>query len=85
VTTSVEQRQALGSLLLEEDRRLMLSNVHAPYAAAVLTGPSVAPKSFAAVTLAIHMLAGLALGVILALVPLRSLLSNLRSGRWKQA
>jgi hypothetical protein len=85
VTTSVEQRAALAALLLEQDRRLMLSNVNAPYAAAVLSGPDVAPRSLAVGTLAVFMATGFVLGIALALLPIGPFLSRVGSRRWKKA
>jgi hypothetical protein len=85
VTTSVEQRQALGTLLLEQDQRLMLSNVNAPYAAAVLSGPDVAPRSLAAVTLVIFTAIGFVLGIAMALIPIEPLFSKFGSRWWKRA
>ncbi|MBA2587646.1 MAG: hypothetical protein H0U98_03380 [Alphaproteobacteria bacterium] len=41
--TNVEQRQALDQLLLQQERRQMMTEVNAPYAATILDGPIVLP------------------------------------------
>jgi hypothetical protein len=41
--TNIAQREALDQLLLQQERRLMMTEVNAPYAATILDGPVVTP------------------------------------------
>ena len=43
--TNIEQRQALASLLMQQERRLMMTEVDLPYAATILDGPTVMPQN----------------------------------------
>jgi len=65
--TNVEQRQAIDTLLLQEERQLMMTEVDIPYAAQILDGPTVSPVNRALKTLAIYTALGLLLGTIIAL------------------
>lgn len=67
-TANVEQRQAIDTLLLQEERQLMMTEVDIPYAAKILDGPTVKPVSIALKTIVIDTFAGLVLGVLLALL-----------------
>lgn len=66
-TANVEQRQAIDTLLLQEERQLMMTEVDVPYAAQVLDGPTVTPVNHALKTIAIFTAIGLALGVAIAM------------------
>ncbi len=66
-TTNVEQRQAIDSLLLQEERQLMLTEVDNPYAARILDGPNVAPVNRALKIIAICTILGLLLGIVTAI------------------
>jgi hypothetical protein len=76
-TTNVEQRQALDTLLLQEERQLMMTEVDIPYAAQILDGPTVTPVNHALKTIAIYTILGLVLGLAIAM--LRDLLPR----RWR--
>ena len=65
--TNVDQRQALDQLLLQEERKLMLTEVDAPYAASVLDGPTVAPVNKVMRTLLIYSFLGLLIGVAISI------------------
>ena len=73
--TNVEQRAALDSLLLQQERRLMMTEVNAPYAATILDGPTVTPMNNVLKTILINgfmfMLLGMAIAVFRNLVPVR--------------
>jgi hypothetical protein len=62
-STNVEQRQAIDSLLLQQERQLMMTEVEGPYAAQVLDGPNVTPVNRVARTLAVCTFLGIVLGV----------------------
>lgn len=66
-TTNVEQRQAIDSLLLQEERQLMMTEVDNPYAARILDGPNVTPVNRALKIIAICTVLGLLLGMVIAL------------------
>jgi hypothetical protein len=66
-TANVEQRQAIDTLLLQEERQLMMTEVDIPYAAQILDGPTVTPVNRALKTIAAYTVIGLLLGVIIAL------------------
>jgi hypothetical protein len=67
-TANVEQRQAIDTLLLQEERQLMMTEVDIPYAAKILDGPVVLPVSIATKTLAIYTFAGVLVGLLLATI-----------------
>ena len=73
--TNVEQRTALDSLLLQQERRLMMTEVSAPYAAKILDGPTVTPlNTVLRVTLVngiFYMVVGMAIAIFRNLVPKR--------------
>ena len=73
--TNIEQRSALDQLLLQQERRLMMTEVSAPYAATILDGPIVTPLN---TVLRVTLLNGvffMAIGIVIAvfrnLVPQR--------------
>ena len=73
--TNVEQRAALDSLLLQQERRLMMTEVNAPYAATILDGPIVTPVNNVLKTILLNgflfMLLGMTIAVFRNLVPVR--------------
>jgi hypothetical protein len=73
--TNVEQRAALDSLLLQQERRLMMTEVNAPYAAIILDGPIVTPLNNVLKTIVtngfLFMLLGLVIATFRNLVPAR--------------
>jgi hypothetical protein len=76
-TTNVEQRLAIDTLLLQEERQLMMTELDIPYAAKILDGPTVLPVYNAPKLLAISTVVGLLIGLMIAL--LRDLLPR----RWR--
>jgi hypothetical protein len=66
--TNVDQRSALDSLLLQEERKLMMTEVDVPYAATILDGPTVLPLDTAAKKILTYGAVGLVLGALLALL-----------------
>jgi hypothetical protein len=66
-TTNVEQRQAIDTLLLQEERQLMKTEVDIPYAATILDGPTVTPVNKALKTIAIYTILGLFLGMAITM------------------
>ena len=73
--TNVEQRTALDQLLLQQERRLMMTEVNAPYAATILDGPTVMPLNTVLKTTLLNgflfLLIGVAAILICGLVPVR--------------
>lgn len=73
--TNVEQRQALGNLMLQQERRLMMTEVDAPYAATILDGPTVIPLNTVLRTTMLsgffYMMIGMAAVLFRDLVPKR--------------
>lgn len=65
--TAVAQRAALDSLLLTEERRLMLTNVQVAYAATILDGPN-ATRSNSVWKTGVGLAVGLLLGCCIALI-----------------
>lgn len=59
---NLTQHDALSTLLLEQERRLMLSSVDVPYAAAVQDGPNVTASNSALRILLVDTVMGLILG-----------------------
>ena len=64
--TNVEQRQALDTLLLQQERQLMMTEVDVPYAAQILDGPIVTPANHALKTIALYTIIGLLVGIVIA-------------------
>lgn len=83
---NVAQHDALSSLLLEQERRLMLTSVNVPYAASIQDGPNVSTSNSALRMLAVDgflgMILGLGLGVFRSM---RSRRSPPRSQPWTQS
>jgi hypothetical protein len=65
--TNVAQRDAFDQLLLQQERKLMLSEVDVPYAATTLDGPTVLPLNTAVKKIAIFSFLGLVVGSLIAL------------------
>jgi hypothetical protein len=83
--TNVGQRGALDSLLLEQERRLMLTAVDVPYAASVQDGPNVESSNRVARVLLVDGMLGLVFGMGLgAAISLRSDRRS-RSKLWTQS
>lgn len=64
--TNVELRQAIDTLLLQEERQLMMTEVDVPYAAKIMDGPTVAPVNRILKTLAVDTFVGLLIGMVIA-------------------
>jgi len=65
--TNVAHRDALDQLLLQQERKLMLTEVNVPYAASVLDGPTVLPVNRAFKTITIFGVLGLMVGGLIAI------------------
>lgn len=65
---NLAQREALSSLLEEQERRLMLSSVDVPYAATIQDGPNVSSSNGALRMLAVDTLIGLILGLATGMI-----------------
>jgi len=78
--TNVAQRDAIDQLLLQQERKLMLTEVNVPYAATVLDGPTVLPVNKAFRLIAVYGALGLIVGSLIALGR-RYLLPHLRNWR----
>ena len=65
--TNVTQRDAFDQLLLQQERKLMLSEVDVPYAATTLDGPTALPLNTAVKKIAIFSVLGLLAGAFIAL------------------
>ncbi len=61
-TTNISQREALSSLVLEQERKLMLAAVDVPYAANIQDGPNTSESNNPARTLIVDSVIGLLLG-----------------------
>jgi len=61
-TLNLAQHDALSSLLIDQERRLMLSSVDVPYAASIQDGPNVTMSNKALRMLAVDIVLGLILG-----------------------
>ena len=59
---NVAQHDALSSLLIDQERRLMLSSVDVPYAASIQDGPNITMSNKAIRMLAVDLMLGLILG-----------------------
>ncbi len=64
-TTSLGSREAIQALLLEQERRLMLSEVDVPYAATALDPPTAYPRNQLVRRLVLWLVIGAALGIFL--------------------
>ncbi len=61
-TTSLAQREAIQTLLEEQERHLMRTAADVPYAAAVLDGPRVMPVNRVLKTIVLYVFVGIVLG-----------------------
>jgi hypothetical protein len=61
-TLNLAQHDALSSLLVDQERRLMLSSVDVPYAASIQDGPNITMSNKALRMLAVDIMLGLILG-----------------------
>jgi hypothetical protein len=77
-TTNVEQRQAIDTLLLQQERQLMMTEVDLPYAAKILDGPTVVPINKVLKTLVIYSFLGFVLGAVLAIF------REMLPGKWRR-
>jgi hypothetical protein len=77
--TNVAQRDALDQLLLQQERKLMLSEVDVPYAATVLDGPTIAPMNSAIKRIVIYTMLG---GIVGSLIVLGASKINLRKKKY---
>jgi hypothetical protein len=67
IATNVAQRDAIDQLLLQQERKLMLTEVDVPYAATVLDGPTVLPVNRALKIIVLYGGIGLIIGALIAL------------------
>jgi hypothetical protein len=84
--SNVTQRETLSNLLLQQERKLMMAEVDAPYAASILDGPIVTPVNRVIKTIAIYTILGMMVGILLALL-LPRLPASMRfwSRPWKRS
>jgi len=66
-TTNVQQRQTIDTLLLQQERQLMMTEVDAPYAATILDGPNLKPVNRVARIIMLYGALGLMLGSVFVL------------------
>lgn len=84
-STNVAQRETLSNLLLQQERKLMMTEVDTPYAATILDGPIITPVNQVIKYLALYSLAGFVIGILLVLGK-RLVPNKLRwSQRWKRS
>lgn len=76
-TANVEQRAAIDTLLLQEERQLMMTEVDVPYAAKALDGPIVTPVNDALKVIVMNTFIGFVLGAFLAMA------RNLVPRKWR--
>jgi hypothetical protein len=80
---NVAQREALSNILLDQERRLMLSSVSVPYAASIQDGPNVDISNKARRMLAVDGFLGLVLGLGIGIFwNLRANRKQARSHTW---
>jgi hypothetical protein len=65
--TNVAQRDAIDQLLLQQERKLMLTEVNVPYAASVLDGPIVLPVNNVLKKIAMYGGLGFVFGILIVL------------------
>lgn len=81
---NLAQHDALASLLVEQERRLMLSSVDLPYAASIQDGPNVSPSNGALRMLAGDSIVGLVLGLAIGMIRgIWVTRKRARSGSWQ--
>ena len=82
---NVAQRDALSSLLLDQERRLMLTSVDVPYAASIQDGPNISVANHATRMLTVDAFLGLVLGFGAGVLwNLRASRQQARSRSWQQ-
>jgi hypothetical protein len=79
---NLAQHDALSALLVEQERRLMLSAVDVPYAASIHDGPNVSISNGAMRMLAVDAILGLVLGMALG-IGLGLWKGHARRGAWQ--
>jgi hypothetical protein len=79
---NVAQRDALSNILLDQERRLMLSSVSVPYAASIQDGPNVDISNKARRMLAVDGFLGLVLGLGIGVFWSMRSRKQARSGSW---
>lgn len=79
---NLTQHDALSALLLEQERRLMLSSVNVPYAATIQDGPNVTTSNSALRMLAVDSILGMVLGFIIGML-VRGAGRRARSPAWQ--
>lgn len=67
IATNVAQRDALDQLLLQQERKLMLTEVDVPYAASILDGPTVLPLNKALKIIVAYGMLGLIAGGLIVI------------------
>jgi len=83
---NVAQRDALSNILLDQERRLMLSSVSVPYAASIQDGPNVNISNKARRMLAVDGFLGLVLGLGIGIFwNLRGARKQARSHSWNNS
>lgn len=81
---NLAQHDALSSLLVDQERRLMLSSVDVPYAASIQDGPNITMSNKAMRLLAVYVVLGLILGFGVGWIRnLRAKGQQARSQTWK--
>lgn len=82
---NLTQRDALSSLLLDQERRMMLTSVNVPYAATIQDGPNITTSNSAKRMLAVDALLGLIVGFGFGVLwNLRSERKRARSRSWQK-
>jgi len=82
---NLAQHDALSSLLVDQERRLMLSSVDVPYAASIQDGPNITMSNKAVRMLAVDIVLGLVLGFGAGWIwSWRAEHRQVRSQSWKQ-
>ena len=82
---NLAQHDALSGLLVDQERRLMLSSVDVPYAASIQDGPNITMSNKAVRMLAVYVVLGLILGLAVGWVRnFRTKGQPARSQTWTQ-
>jgi hypothetical protein len=82
---NLAQHDALSSLLVDQERRLMLSSVDVPYAASIQDGPNITMSNKAIRLLAVYVVLGLILGFGVGWIRnFQTKSRQARSQTWKQ-
>jgi hypothetical protein len=81
---NLAQHDALASLMVDQERKLMLSSVDVPYAASVQDGPNITMSNKALRMLAVDIMLGLVLGFVIGWIwNWRANSRETRSQSWK--